>query len=104
MARDGAIVNRVHLHGLDGHSAEEVQDALAPELGDSLARRTANNLADFDVLVRRDRDTIVRLRKELDEPNPVTVPHLDEDIQDLDRLSHLGHPQQLIRERREVRV
>jgi anion-transporting ArsA/GET3 family ATPase len=90
MTRDGAIVNRVHLHGLDGHSTKEVQDALAPELGDSLARRTANNLADFDVLVRRDRDTIVRLRKELDEPNPVIVPHLDEDIQDLAGLARIA--------------
>ncbi len=27
MARDGAIVNRVHLHGLDGHSVEEVAGA-----------------------------------------------------------------------------
>jgi anion-transporting ArsA/GET3 family ATPase len=90
MARDGAIVNRVHLHGLDGLAAEEVQALLTEELGDSLARRTANNLADFDVLVRRDRDTIARLRKELDEPNPVIVPHLDEDIQDLAGLARIA--------------
>ena len=83
MARDGVIVNRVHLHGLDGQPAEAVEALLAGELGDSLARRVAHNLADFDVLVRRDRDTIARLRSELDEPNPVIVPHLDEDIQDL---------------------
>ena len=90
MARNGAIVNRVHLHGLDGLAVEEVEALLTGELGDSLARRTANNLADFDVLVRRDRDTIVRLRKELDEPNPVTVPHLDEDIQDLAGLARIA--------------
>jgi anion-transporting ArsA/GET3 family ATPase len=90
MARDGAIVNRVHLHGLDGYSAEEVEAALVPELGEALARRTAHNLADFDVLVRRDRDTIADLRRALDEPNPVIVPHLDEEIQDLAGLARIA--------------
>jgi anion-transporting ArsA/GET3 family ATPase len=90
MARNGAIVNRVHLHGLNGLAVEEVEALLTGELGESLARRTANNLADFDVLVRRDRDTIARLRKELDEPNPMIVPHLDEDIQDLAGLARIA--------------
>jgi anion-transporting ArsA/GET3 family ATPase len=90
MMRDGVIVNRVHLHGLDGHSAEEVQAALAGELGESLARRAAGNLADFDVLVNRDRDTIARLRRDLDEPDPVIVPHLNEDIQDLAGLARIA--------------
>jgi len=90
MRSDGAIVNRVHLHGLDGHSTAEVEALLAGELGEALARRTAGNLADFDVLVRRDRDTIARLRRELDEPNPVIVPHLDEEIQDLAGLARIA--------------
>ena len=63
---------------------------LAPELGESLARRAAHNLADFDVLARRDRDTIARLGSELDEPDPVIVPHLDEDIQDLAGLARIA--------------
>jgi anion-transporting ArsA/GET3 family ATPase len=90
MKCDATIVNRVHLHSLDGHSAEEAQALLAPALGESLARRAAHNLADFDVLARRDRDTIARLRRELDEPNPVIVPHLDEDIQDLAGLARIA--------------
>jgi anion-transporting ArsA/GET3 family ATPase len=90
MARDGAIVNRVHLHGLDGLSVEEVQALLAPDLGESLARRTAHNLADFDVLAQRDRETIARLSRELDEPSPVIVPHLDEEIQDLAGLARIA--------------
>jgi hypothetical protein len=90
MARDGVIVNRVHLHGLDGHSVEEVQALLSAELEGSLARRAAHNLADFDVLVRRDRDTVARLRGELEEPNPVIVPHLDEDIGDLAGLARIA--------------
>jgi anion-transporting ArsA/GET3 family ATPase len=90
MVRDGVIINRVHLHGLDGHSVEEVQALLCTELESSLARRAAHNLADFDVLVRRDRDTIARLRRQLAEPDPVIVPHLDEDIQDLAGLARIA--------------
>jgi anion-transporting ArsA/GET3 family ATPase len=90
MARDGAIVNRVHFHGLDGFAVEELEKLLTPELGAALARRTAHNLADFDVLARRDRDTIARLRRELDEPRPVVVPHLDEEIQDLAGLARIS--------------
>jgi anion-transporting ArsA/GET3 family ATPase len=90
MARDGVIVNRVHLHGLDGHSVEDVQALLCTGLEDSLARRAAHNLADFDVLVQRDRDTIARLRRELAESAPVIVPHLDEDIQDLAGLARIA--------------
>jgi anion-transporting ArsA/GET3 family ATPase len=90
MRSDGAIINRVHLHGLDGLTVEAAETLLAPELGDSLARRTANNLADFDVLAQRDRDTIARLSRELDEPNPVIVPHLDEEIQDLAGLARIA--------------
>jgi anion-transporting ArsA/GET3 family ATPase len=90
MARDGVIVNRVHLHGLQGSSVEEVDALLSDDLGDSLARRVAANLGDFDVLMRRDRDTIARLRRELREPDPVIVPHLDEDIQDLAGLARIA--------------
>jgi len=90
MSRGGLIVNRVHVDGLDGHSAEEVQALLVPELGDHLGARVASNLADFDVLVRRDRDTIARLSRALDEPDPVRVPHLDEEIQNLAGLARIA--------------
>ncbi len=90
MKCDATIVNRVHLHGLDGHSAEAVEALLAPELGESLARRAAHNLADFDILARRDRDTIAHLGRELDEQNPVIVPYLDEEIQDLAGLARIA--------------
>ncbi len=42
------------------------------------------------MLVRRDRDTIALLSRELEEPNPVIVPHLDEDIQDLAGLARIA--------------
>jgi len=89
MARGGLIVNRVHFDGLGESSAEQVQALLAPELGDRLARRVAGNLADFDVLVQRDRDTVAWLSRELAERQPILVPHLDEDVRDIAGLARL---------------
>ena len=83
MARVALIVNRVHRDGLEGHSPAEVQALLAGELGERLAARVASNLADFDVLARRDRATVKRLAQALDDPAPILVPHLDGDVQDL---------------------
>jgi anion-transporting ArsA/GET3 family ATPase len=90
MSRGGLIVNRVHFDGLGGHSVEQVQALLEPDLGERLAAHAAGNLADFDVLVQRDRDTIERLSRELEEPDPILVPHLDEDIRDLAGLGRLA--------------
>jgi anion-transporting ArsA/GET3 family ATPase len=90
MKCDATIVNRVHLHGLGGHSAVEVEASLASHLGEALARRVAHNLADFDVLARRDRDTIAHLGRELEERAPVIVPYLDEEIQDLAGLARIA--------------
>ncbi len=87
MAVGALIVNRVHVHGLHGFSAPEVTELLAGELGPRLAARVAANLADFDVLVQRDRETIEHLSHAgsaaVPLPQPVLVPHLDEDVQDL---------------------
>jgi anion-transporting ArsA/GET3 family ATPase len=85
MARGGLIVNRAHLEGLHGHSPAAVQALLEPELGERLAARVASNLADFDVLAVRDRESIARLSAELGEPAPVVVPYLDGEV-DLDGL------------------
>src|SRR5439155_23006911 len=90
MSRGGLIVNRVHFDGLDGHSAEQVRSDLAPELGASLAARVAANLADFDVLARRDSATIARLSEELQEHDPLLVPDLGEDVQDLAGLARVA--------------
>jgi hypothetical protein len=84
------IVNRVHFDGLGGATVAQAHEALAGELGDRLAARVAANLADFDVLVTRDRETVERVTAELDEPSPVLVPHLDEDISDLTGLARLS--------------
>jgi anion-transporting ArsA/GET3 family ATPase len=77
------IVNRVHEHGLGDHSTDELAQLLAPELGEALAGRVASNLADYDVLVRRDANTIAGLSRMLPGRRPIVVPQLDEDVQDL---------------------
>ncbi len=84
------IVNRVHLDGLEGHTREQVSQLLAPALGDALAGRVASNLADFDVLASRDRDAIARLAPLLDGVEPIVVPQLDEDVQDLLGLARIA--------------
>ncbi|HEY2397500.1 MAG TPA: ArsA-related P-loop ATPase [Solirubrobacteraceae bacterium] len=90
MQRGALIVNRVHSVGLGEHSPGEVQRALEPELGQSLARRVAANLADFDVLRRRDGETIAGLARALGEREPILVPHLDHEIQDLLGLARIA--------------
>jgi anion-transporting ArsA/GET3 family ATPase len=78
------VVNRVHETGLDGHAREDVREALVRKLGDErLAKKLADNLADFDVLVERDRATIAQLGERLGDPHPVVVGQLDGDVQDL---------------------
>jgi anion-transporting ArsA/GET3 family ATPase len=91
MALGGLIVNRVHFDGLGGHSVEQVQELLEADLGERLAHRVAGNLADFDVLVQRDRATISRLAEQLSEPDPILVPHLDEEVRDLAGLGRLSN-------------
>ncbi|HEY3970422.1 MAG TPA: ArsA-related P-loop ATPase [Solirubrobacteraceae bacterium] len=83
MAFSGLIVNRVHNRGLDGHTPEQVTQLLSAKLEASLAGRVARNLADFDVLATRDRASIAELSQGLDEPDPLLVPHLDGDVQDI---------------------
>jgi anion-transporting ArsA/GET3 family ATPase len=88
--RAGVIVNRVHRDGLQGHTPAEVQALLTGELGERLAARVAANLADFDVLVERDRATVARLAETLGDPHPILVPHLDGDVQDLATLNRVA--------------
>jgi len=83
MSADALIINRTHLDGLGGHQSDEVVGLLAGELGDPLAERVASNLADFDVLARRDRDTIERLASAVRGSAPIVIPQLDEDVEDL---------------------
>jgi anion-transporting ArsA/GET3 family ATPase len=83
----GLIVNLVHDVGLQGSSVEQVASALAPELGEALAARVAVNLGDFDVLARRDADSVQALTRECGETDPLLVNHLDGDPQDLEGIA-----------------
>jgi anion-transporting ArsA/GET3 family ATPase len=90
MQRGVLVVNRVHEDGLHGHSAAATAQLLAGELGERLAARVARNLADFDLLARRDREVIARLSAALEERKPLLVPYLDQEIQDLLGLARIA--------------
>ena len=84
------VVNRVHLEGLGARTPEDLEEELEPSLGAELARRVAANLADVDVLVKRDEETIAALSELADGHPPVLVGHLDEEVQDLLGLSRIA--------------
>ena len=83
----GLIVNRFHDQGLEGQTREQVADLLASQLDPGLAARVATNLADFDVLVQRDRESVAELSRDLGEAQPLLVAQLTGDVQDLRGLS-----------------
>jgi anion-transporting ArsA/GET3 family ATPase len=83
MRQAALIVNRVHREGLGDHTPREVQALLAEDLGEPLAARVAANLADFDVLARRDAASVEHLQQMLGESDSVVVPQLDHEICDL---------------------
>jgi anion-transporting ArsA/GET3 family ATPase len=84
------VVNRVHTYGMHGVGERELVNLLAPELGERLAERVVSNLADFDVLASRDRETIAELSAALGGQRPVVVAQLDEDVQDLRGLTRVA--------------
>jgi anion-transporting ArsA/GET3 family ATPase len=90
MHRAALIVNRVNLESLEGRAPETVAAALANQLGERLAGRVADNLADFDLLARRDAATVRELARELEDAHPVQVPQLSEDVQDLAGLARVA--------------
>jgi anion-transporting ArsA/GET3 family ATPase len=90
LSKPELIVNRVHLHGLDGADPEQLEALISKRIGADLARRVAANLADFDVLVQRDRRTIAELSGALGGSPPTLVAHLDQEVQDLLGLARIA--------------
>jgi anion-transporting ArsA/GET3 family ATPase len=87
----GVIVNKVHYPAerLRGDGAD-LEAELAAKLGDEeLARRVAENFADYQALAERDARNIDRLAGELRTKGVIRVPHLDEDVHDLAGLAEI---------------
>jgi hypothetical protein len=87
MTCDGLIVNCFQALGLEGYTVDALTELLSTELGAKLAAKVAGNLEDFDVLARRDRASVEQLSNALGESNPLLVPRLDGDVQDLGGLA-----------------
>jgi anion-transporting ArsA/GET3 family ATPase len=82
----GVIVNRVHHDLLGEREPDDISKLLTKQLGADLAGRVADNLHDYHVLARRDARNIARLEQELDDQPLVLVPHLDDDVHDVEGL------------------
>jgi anion-transporting ArsA/GET3 family ATPase len=88
----GVIVNKVHYPAerLRGDGAN-LPEELATELGDeSLAKRVAENFADYQALAERDAANIEHLAAELRTKAVIRVPYLDEDVHDLAGLAEIN--------------
>jgi anion-transporting ArsA/GET3 family ATPase len=85
----GVIVNRVHHDVLGDGDAGGLAETLAGPLGPQLASKVADNLRDYHVLARRDRENVERLVDRLGDAPLLQVPHLDEDVHDVEGLLRL---------------
>jgi anion-transporting ArsA/GET3 family ATPase len=83
----GLIVNRVAVLGAGEHADPvAIRAALRDELGDALAAKVARSAEDLQLLAARNAESIERLKTALDEPDPIVVPRLDGEVQDVDGL------------------
>jgi anion-transporting ArsA/GET3 family ATPase len=85
----GVIVNRVHHDVLGDAEPEDLIAALAAELPARLAARVAANFNDYHLLARRDQRNVVGLTAELGGRPLLLVPHLDDDVHDVQGLLRL---------------
>jgi anion-transporting ArsA/GET3 family ATPase len=86
----GVIVNRVHHDLLGDAEPQDLRAALGDQLPDGLAERVAENFTDYHVLARRDARNIERLGAELEDRPLLLVPHLDDDVHDVEGLLRVG--------------
>jgi anion-transporting ArsA/GET3 family ATPase len=82
----GVIVNRVHHDILGESEPEDLLSALGEELTPELAARVAENFFDYHRLARRDARNVARLHDELGDQPLLLVPHLDDDVHDVEGL------------------
>jgi anion-transporting ArsA/GET3 family ATPase len=82
----GVIINRVH-HDVQGDAdPADLRTALGDGLPADLVDRVAQTFADYHVLARRDQAGVQRLAAELADRPRLLVPHLDDDVHDIDGL------------------
>jgi anion-transporting ArsA/GET3 family ATPase len=82
----GVVVNRVHHDVLGDSEPADLLDALKEALPGALAERVAANFRDYHLLARRDDRNIARLAGEVDGRPLLLVPHLDDDVHDIEGL------------------
>jgi anion-transporting ArsA/GET3 family ATPase len=86
----GVVVNRVHPElAPDGETAVAAREELARELEPDLADRVLDALAAYEVLARRDGENIERLSATLEERRLLLIPHLEDDVHDVDGLMRM---------------
>jgi anion-transporting ArsA/GET3 family ATPase len=88
LAFGGLIVNRVTVaDGGESRDPGAVRTALIGDgLDGAIAGKVADSVADLRRLAARDAQQIARLRDELDELEPIVVPRLDGEVQDIEGL------------------
>ncbi len=88
----GVIVNKVHYPAEELRGGgENLETSLIEKLGDGeLAKRVAENFADYQALAERDARNIERLARELRAQGVIRVPYLDEDVHDLAGLAEIN--------------
>jgi anion-transporting ArsA/GET3 family ATPase len=82
----GVVVNRVHHDLLEGEEVKNLRRSLSRVISSDLAGRVAQTFDDYHRLARRDQRNIARLERELGHQPLILVPHLDQDIHDLEGL------------------
>jgi anion-transporting ArsA/GET3 family ATPase len=82
----GVIVNRVHHDILGDTEPDDLLAALGADLPPDLADRVATNFTDYHRLARRDARNVARLQEDLGGQPLLLVPHLDDDVHDVQGL------------------
>jgi anion-transporting ArsA/GET3 family ATPase len=82
----GVIVNRVHHDMLGEHEPDDLASLLELDLGAELAELVAANLHDYHVLAWRDERNAALLSEALGGRSLLLVPHLDDDVHDIEGL------------------
>jgi anion-transporting ArsA/GET3 family ATPase len=85
----GVVVNRFHHDMIGDREPDDLDEALAGTIAPELVPVVAQNFRDYHVLARRDEHNIVRLESALDGRPLLLVPHLDDDVHDLDGLARV---------------